>query len=122
MPEPEIYLPHAIVEDRVVTLQCITEVWGSSATLSWKFKPANNLKFMDFSVAPITNSTRKNCTTVINSTLVFNPTMYEDGAEFRCQLIDKLYHPQVIQTPSSEVTLKVVPSKSMQNTLPPKYA
>ncbi|XP_045156355.2 uncharacterized protein LOC123522909 [Mercenaria mercenaria] len=110
MPEPVITLPHAIVEDRKISLRCVTEVWGSDATVVWKFKPEYNTKFMDFSVQPANNITRKNCSTVINSSLEFNPTMYEDGADFRCEIKDQTFHPQVIQETSSDVTLKVVPS------------
>lgn len=110
MPEPVIRLPHSIVEDKKVVLRCVTEVWGSSAKVVWRFKPEYNTNFMDFSVEPVNNITRKNCTTVINSTLEFNPTMYEDGADFRCEIRDHVFHPQVIQKVHSDIKLKVVPS------------
>ncbi|XP_060606649.1 uncharacterized protein LOC132758958 [Ruditapes philippinarum] len=109
MPEPVIILPHAIVEDRKITLRCVTEVWGSSATVVWKFKPEFGTSFMDFSVSPVNNVTMKNCSTVINSSLEFNPSMFEDGANFRCEVQDK-FNPQVVQQTSADVTLKVVPS------------
>lgn len=111
MPEPVILLPHGIVEDRKVTLRCVSEVWGASARIAWRFKPEYNTNFMDFSVEPVNNFTRKNCTTVINSTLEFTPTMFENGADFRCEIRDQAFHPQVVQTVSSDVKLKVVPSK-----------
>ena len=110
MPEPVIILPHAIVENREITLRCVTEVWGSSATIVWKFKPEFSTTFMDFSVPPANKITKKNCSTAINSSLVFNASMFEDGADFRCEIQDR-FNPQVVQQTSSDVTLKVVPSK-----------
>lgn len=110
MPEPEIDLPHSIVEEKRVTLLCNAEVWGSNANIVWKFKPEYTQVFMEFSVKPVNNVTRKECSTVITSSLEFNPTMYEDGAEFRCEVKDFDYHPQVLQQNTNEVTLKVVPS------------
>lgn len=111
MPEPVVTLPHSIVEDAEVSLNCVAEVWGSDATIAWKFKPEFATKFLDFSVLPYNNVTRNNCSTIVNSTLTFNISMYEDGADFRCMIISNWSNPDVIQPIHSDVKIKVVPSK-----------
>ncbi|KAL4228335.1 hypothetical protein ACF0H5_013765 [Mactra antiquata] len=110
MPPPQITLPHSIVENSELTLNCVAEVWGSTGSLVWKFKPEYATNFMEFSVEPTVDVETTNCTTRINSTLNFNPTMYENGAEFRCEIVDTFIHSQVKQTQSDDVTFKVVPS------------
>lgn len=111
MPEPVLSIPHSIVEGAEISLNCVAEVWGHDSTLVWKFKPEFATKFLDFSIEPETNFTRKNCSTIINSTLTFNISMYEDGADFRCQIEANWTNPDVIQPSASDVTIRVVPSK-----------
>lgn len=115
MPEPVMSLPHSIVEDAEVSLNCVAEVWGFDSTIVWKFKPEFSTKFLDFSVAPSNNFTTTNCSTVINSTLTFNISMYENGAAFRCQIVSNWTNPYVIQPSSSDVIVKVVPSKFLND-------
>ncbi|XP_052792813.1 uncharacterized protein LOC128226795 isoform X2 [Mya arenaria] len=110
MPEPYIKVPHSIVEDKEVKLSCLADVWGTNGAIVWKFKPESTTKFMDFSVAPVNKLSYNNCTTVINSTLTFNVTLFEHGATFRCEVVQLWDDPKVIQTTTSDVTIKVVPA------------
>ena len=111
MPEPLVTLPHSIVEDAEVSLNCEAEVWGDDANIVWKFKPEFATKFLDFSVQPANNITKNNCSSIINSTLTFNISMYEDGADFRCMIVSNWSNPDVLQPAFSDVKMKVVPSK-----------
>ena len=104
-------LPHSVVEDREVALNCVAEVWGANGDIVWKFKPNSLDKFMDFSVKPVNKRTFNNCTTVINSTLTFNISLYEHESVFRCEIEQHWENPIVLQTRHTDITLQVVPSE-----------
>ena len=105
-------LPHSVVENLLITLQCTVDVFDTNATVIWKFRPSGSDRFMDFSVAPVTEVTQKSqCTYYINSTLTFTPTMYENGSDFRCELSVPWWNPSIVQEKSAAAVLRVLPSK-----------
>ncbi|XP_052282711.1 uncharacterized protein LOC127879734 [Dreissena polymorpha] len=118
LPEPLLGVPHAVVEARELTLQCLAEIWHQNGDVVWKFKPPQATRFMLFSVPPVTTVKYNNCTTVVNSTLTFNVTSFEHDAEFRCEIVPRWPDPQVIQTRFSDVTLKVVPGNYCEGKRP----
>ena len=109
---PVMEIPHSVVEARNISLVCEVTLWGNYSSLVWKFKPESSNAFMSFNVDPAVNKTHEGCLTTISSNLTFSPSMYEHGAEFRCQ-VDSSYNNSRVLKESEyvDVSLQVVPSE-----------
>lgn len=110
MPDINMEVPHAIVEGKEIDLECTAKVWQSSATIVWKFKPQNSTQYLDFSIYPVTDVIKNNCSTLIKSVMTFTPTTFENSSNFRCQLQYNWTDPLVVQKDYVDTKLLVVPS------------
>ena len=113
---PLMEIPHSVIENKNISLECGVTLWGNESSLVWKFKPETSDTFMTFNVAPVNNITYDDCITTITTTLTFAPTMYEHGAEFRCQIEPRESDVRILRDSDyAGVNLKVVPSKFALN-------
>ncbi|XP_052102776.1 uncharacterized protein LOC127736229 [Mytilus californianus] len=86
---PEIYFPVGVVEDRTMSLDCVVEFEGTSGDIKWTFSPPllGNM-FYDLSIVPDTKNSSMSCTTKLESKLTFTPGMYDNGSNFRCEVVN----------------------------------
>ena len=109
---PLMEIPHSVIENKNISLECVVTLWGDESSLVWKFKPETSDTFMTFNVEPDYNVTDDDCITTISSTLTFAPTMYEHGAEFRCMIEPRENDSRILRDSDyAGVSLHVVPSK-----------
>ncbi|XP_071170809.1 uncharacterized protein [Mytilus edulis] len=86
---PAIYFPVGIVEDRTMSLDCIVEFEGTSGDIKWTFSPPGlGNMFYDLSIDPDTKNSSMSCTTKLESKLTFTPGMYDNGSNFRCEVVN----------------------------------
>ena len=106
-------VPHSVIENTNISLECVVTLWGNDSSLVWKFKPESSDIFMTFNVEPVNNVTYDDCIATVTSTLTFSPTMYEHGAEFRCVIEPRDNDSRILRdSDHADVHLQVVPSKS----------
>lgn len=72
-----------------MALDCIVEFQGTSGDIKWTFSPPGmSNTFYDLSIIPETKNSTTACTTKLESKLTFTPAMYDNGSNFRCEVVN----------------------------------
>ncbi|XP_021365674.1 uncharacterized protein LOC110458339 isoform X2 [Mizuhopecten yessoensis] len=107
--EPSVIVPKSVVAEKNITLQCSAEIHGQSGTIKWKIRPPGMQSFYDLSTSPVTSQTFSNCSTSINSTLIFVPKTSDNGSHFRCVVEGSDGAIEKADYPKTDVEFNVIP-------------
>ncbi|XP_060068831.1 uncharacterized protein LOC132548945 [Ylistrum balloti] len=108
--EPTISVPKSVIAERNITLQCSADIHGQRGNLRWKIRPPGMQSFYDLNTTPVTSQKFSNCSTSINSTLIFLPKASDNGSHFRCVIEGADGAIDNADYPKTDVEFHVIPA------------